>query len=454
MAGTTSLTGLTSDIDWTKIIDGTINAKKAYLVGPLETKKTAFQTKLSAYQSFNSLLLSLKNYIENNKLYEKGGYHLYTHSLTAAGTSVNPTEVVGVSLGDVRGKGSYSIEIITLAQAEKLASDSQSSKTNPLGLAGTITINGKEITINTTDSLSEVASAVNTANAGVTASILTVSETEHRLLLESTTTGVTGISLTDGGDVLKSLGVLDNGGQKKNVVIAGADASLKVEGYLISSTSNQLTDAIEGVTLTLKKTNLGTPVTLSIMEDTSGVAGKVSALVSSINAVLSFIRTQNTYTSEKSPALMGDVNIQTVRNGITSAVYAEAGANETYKNLSSLGVTFGKDGMLSVDTAKLTAAWTANRTEVLTVLVNLGNTLKTSMGTYVDPYTGTLTYVEQSINKNISAVDNKLKEIDARLTKQREQMEQRYAELEVLLAKSNLLKNWLTQQVDYMKKKD
>jgi len=453
MAGNISLTGLTSDINWTNLINDIINAKKAATITPLENKKTNYQSKLSAYQSFNSLLLSLKNYIDDNGLDTQTGYDIYSSSLTSSSSSITPENVLGVTLGSVSGAGSYSIEVLNLAQAEKIASDSQTSKTEALGLSGTININGEDITIESDDTLTLIASKINSANAGVTASILSISDTEHRLIIESQTTGAEGITLTDDNDVLETLGILDSSDQKKNIIRTGADASVKIDGYDITSTTNTLTDVISGVTLTLKDTNSGSPITLAITENTGAISGKVSALVSSINSVLSYVKTQNTYSGNSSSTpLMGDINLHTVRNSIIDAIFAEVSENTTYKTASSIGFTFASDGALSLNSTTFSEALSSNKQEVINVLTQLGDTLKTSMNVYVDPYTGTLTSVEKSINQTISDIDQRIEELNERYEREAEALEKKYNSLELLISSSNLMKNWLTQQVDYMKK--
>ena len=453
MAGNVSLTGLTSDINWTNLINDIINAKKAATITPLENKKTNYQSKLSAYQSFNSLLLSLKNYIDDNDLDTQTGYDIYSSSLTSSSSSITPENVLGVTLGSVSGAGSYSIEVLNLAQAEKIASDSQTSKTEALGLSGTININGEDITIESDDTLTLIASKINSANAGVTASILSISDTEHRLIIESQTTGAEGITLTDDNDVLKTLGILDSVGLKKNIIRSSADASVKIDGYDIASTTNTLTDVISGVTLTLKDTNSGSPITLAITENTGAISGKVSALVSSINSVLNYVKTQNTYSGNSSSTpLMGDINLHTVRNNIIDAIFAEVSGNTTYKTASSIGFTFASDGTLSLNSTTFSEALSSNKQEVINVLTQFGDTLKTSMNVYVDPYTGTLTSIEKSINQTISDIDKRIEELNERYEREAEALEKKYNSLELLISSSNLMKNWLTQQVDYMKK--
>ena len=86
----------------------------------------------------------------------------------------------------------------------------------------------------------------------------------------------------------------------------------------------------------------------------------------------------------------------------------------------------------------------------MNVLKAMSDALYDTLDMYVDPYTGTLTSVKTSIQDNITRIDAKIAEIEERFERQRAVLEKRYAALEVLISSSNMTKNWLTQQINYM----
>jgi flagellar hook-associated protein 2 len=573
MAGTISTTtGLASGTDWSSLIDQMINAEKAAKVTPLTVSKTAFQTKLSAWQSFNTMLSNVANYVDVNKLNTTDGYKLYTSSLSGSDSSVTPSSILSASLSTPSGPGTYAIEVTNLAQAQKISSDPFASKTIALGFSGDIVVNGHRVTIQAADTLTAVRDRINGANAGVTASILSTSSTSNMLVLESATTGVAGISLKNGSgadlleslnlhtgttqlvypsgsdatsdtyssetgvigtilgltsaqtgtirikgtddvwndvtvnlgtdsldtiaatintaapagvtasveqvvngtsttyrlkltnvdvsdlqdqnNILETLGVV--GGTNKTVVRAGGDATLKIDGNAITSKSNSVVGVIEGVTLNLTGMNEGKPIQLSISQDNSTVTQKASTLVQNVNTALNYIKAQNTYSSDSSTSgstatpLLGDINLSTIRNKISSIVFAEVSGNETYKTLSSIGISFAKDGSLSVTTGTLNNALSTNGEETLNVLKTFSDSLYSTLNVYVDPYTGTLNTIKKSIQSSMANIDKRITEANERIDRERVIMEKKFNALEVLISQSNSIKNWLTQQTDYM----
>jgi flagellar hook-associated protein 2 len=563
MAGTVSMTGLSSGTDWTSLIDDMINAQKSAAVNPLQTSKTKYQTKLSAWQSFNTKISTITDYINNSKLNTNEGYNAYSSTLYSSDSTINASNVLSVALGTVSGPGKYSIEVTTLAQAEKISSDVFASNSSELGLSGDIIINNKVVTLLATDTLTGVASRINDANAGVTATVIGVSDTEYRLFLESGSMGASGMSLKNGSstnlmeslnlhtaveqlghasgadglsdtftsktsaigtllglttsesgtikikgaDVAVNLGtdsletianninlaapagvtasvetVTQNGatsyrlkltnvvagdftedkntletlgilaGTRKNSIRTGQDAAFEVDGYSFTSSSNTVTNAISGITLTLKGTNAAKPVELRIEQDNAQATQKVSTLVSNLNSVLSYVKDQNTYSSTSTKPLMGDVNLSLVRSTITSAIYSTVSGNKTYTTASSIGMSFQQDGTIALNSSTFSSAIAANRAETLNVLTALNDSLYDNLKLYIDPLTGTLTSTVASMQSNITSIDKRIADTNARYERQRELLEKKYNALELLISKSNMTKSWLTQQVNYMSK--
>lgn len=113
-----------------------------------------------------------------------------------------------------------------------------------------------EITISASDKLSDVASKINGANAGVTASILSDASGE-RLLLRSKSTGEEfgfRLSVMEGGDAdPQSAGNTDATGLSRlvngtTVTQAAANAKATVNGIAVSSATNTFASTISGVT--------------------------------------------------------------------------------------------------------------------------------------------------------------------------------------------------------------
>jgi len=572
MAGTVTMKGLSSDTDWTKLIEDMQNAQKTYATRSLNTRKTQNDEKLSAWQSLNTYLSVITTFISSNNLDKATGYNLYSSELFSNDSSVTPSNVLSVSLGSISGPGNYSIEVTSLAKAEKISSDVFDSKDTALGISGDIIVNNKKVTFEATDNLINVADRINSSGGGVVATVLSISNNEYKLLIESEKTGAGSMYLKNGSstNVLQSLNLLTstkqiahesgldafsdtftdktsaigsllgltspesgtikvrgtddvlydvnvdlstdslesiataintaNGGSnipgvtasveemtengittyklklanidindltddknildtlgvtgstRKNTVRSGQDATFIIDGNTITSSSNTVTDAISGTILKLVGTNIDKPIELRITQDSSQVVQKVTSLVQNMNNVITNINNQNSSSDGKTNPLFGDINLTSIKNSLHMAIFETVEKNSVYTSASSIGISFQKDGTLSIDNDKLTSAISTNRQETIDVLKSLNDSLYKKMDLYVDPYSGSIKLIQDSITANTTSIKERLDAIDSRFERQKEILEKKFNALELLISTSNMTKNWLTQQVNYMTK--
>ncbi|HEY3277219.1 MAG TPA: flagellar filament capping protein FliD [Syntrophorhabdaceae bacterium] len=344
-------------------------------------------------------------------------------------------------------------------------SDSYSNSTGTVGSllglssaqSGTINIKGTDVAVNlATDSLQNIADNINAAApAGVTASVETVTVNgTAKKQLKLTGTAVT--DLTDSNNILETLGVVK--AVSTTTLRTGQDAMLSIDGYDMTSSSNSVTSAITGVTLNLTGTNEGKPVELAITQNTSQISTNASTLVSAINNVISHISSQNTFknsdsagASDQNP-LFGDSTLAQVKRNISNAVFSTVTGNSTFTNASSIGITYAKNGTLSVDTDKLSSAMSTNSEETTGVLKNLSDKLYTSLNGYVDPASGTLVALTKTLQSEMDGIDTRISDLEARYERERVVMEARFNALEQLINTSNSTKSWLTQQASIMNK--
>lgn len=570
-SSTLNLTGLVSNTDWQSLVNS-INADQLQTAeAPLNTELTSQQNTLSAWQSFNTSLSAITNYISTNNLNSSTGYQAYDASLTCADSSITPANVLSASIGKgTIAAGTYSIEVSNLATPEQIASDSFTSSSTALGISGDMVIDGTTVSVASTDTLTGIASAINSANAGVSASVLSISGNEYKLELQSTSTGsssislkdgdassvlqslnlisgdsllnqsgsnalsdsyssestavgtllgltspqtgtiqitgtdsttqnvsidlatdslqtiagninaagitgvtasvvptttngtttyqlqltnVTATSFTDSNNVLDTLGIV--GGTAKNVIQAGQDAKLSVDNYPVTSASNTISGVINGVTLNLTGTNPSTPINLNITQDNSGLESQVNSLVSDISTALSFINSQNTVSSSSSSSstsnvLMGNASLFTMKNTIVNTLMENISGNSTYTTAGSIGINFATDGSVSVDSDTFNAALNANPTEVLNAVKTLSTDLYNSVNVYVEPATGTITSIENSINAQMNSINTQLTAVQSNCALQATALEKEYSNLEVVLNQSNQTKTFLTNMINSM----
>jgi len=227
---TNLISGLSSGFDWRSMIDQLMSIEHRP-VDLMEATKTEYSSKLSAWQSFNSKLLSLKSAAEG--LNDADDFQVFNSRLSTDSAVIKGSDLLSISTSSSAAKGSYSINIQSLAAAQKLSSASFYSASEALGsaYAGDILINGKAILIDETDTLTSLRDRINNANAGstptgVTASIVNYGPNDYRIILTSERTGAEGMSLQNGSGsaLIEAFGWKDKAVTLKHAITGGVQS--------------------------------------------------------------------------------------------------------------------------------------------------------------------------------------------------------------------------------------
>jgi flagellar hook-associated protein 2 len=295
---------------------------------PWKTQLTNLENQDTAISSLGSLLSNLSNDI--------GDFTDFNGVLsTMDGSSSNPDVVALTSASSSAVAGTHSIVVNSLAAT---SSGYLTEITNGSdALAGSITIQvgsgtAQTITLGSSDdTLSGLASAINQAGMGVTASVITDSS-GSRLSLVSGTSGAN-------GDLTVSSSITDTATSASlgyNTAISGADASLTVDGLSVTSASNTVSTVIPGVTFQLLAPSTQS-VQVQIVNDTSAVTSAMDSFVSDYNAVVSAINAQEGNTSSgTAEPLFGSPTLSILQQQILGAISSgsPSGYLDTISNAS------------------------------------------------------------------------------------------------------------------------
>lgn len=380
MAGLSS-PGIGSGLDINGLVSKLMEVEKAPLTA-LAKKEADYQAKLTAYGTLKGSLSSFQTAAKGLSSSSK----FNTTKATASDTTI-----LSATTTSIAKTGSYSIEVTDLAKAHKISSFALPDSTSAIG-TGTLTIDfgtytagapgtfavnadktSKAITIDSSNnSLAGIRDAINQADAGVTASILS-DGTGYRLVLSSDDSGAASsmrILVSDDGDSndtddlgLSQLAFDPTGaaGSGKNLDTAtevlAQDAVLKIDGVTVTKSSNSISDAISGVTLNLlKETTVGTPITLTVARDTTSVKTAVEGFVKAYNDLNATVKTLGGYDAktQKGGLLLGDTTLRSVQSELRRTIsqtleYSDGGVS----SLSDVGVTFQRDGTLALNSSKL-----------------------------------------------------------------------------------------------------
>lgn len=242
MASIGTISGLASGIQWRDMIDQIMAAEEARRLAPIQDQVTAQQTRADAWTSFSSVVSRLRS--AALKLQDGSAFGALRTTVTAGagGTRSGFT----ASAGSTAVPGTYGVEVLETARAEKLSGRVHDSATAALGAAyaGAFLVNGTRVEVTATDTLTSVRDKINAVNTGtspsrVSATLLSTGGGATRLVLTSEATGAGGIQLADeagaGAGPLTALGLTDG------TTAANRTADGRTQSFRMSSSSAALT---------------------------------------------------------------------------------------------------------------------------------------------------------------------------------------------------------------------
>lgn len=178
------------------------------------------------------------------------------------------------------------------------------------------------------------------------------------------------VANNEGGGTLNfGLSATETVGRQREVT-SGTDAQIKLDGVTIFRASNQISDALAGVTLSLQQAEVGTTVDLSISRDLDRIVTSMNGLASAYNNLVSFVDKQRT---PRAP-LYGDGTLRSVMSSIRNTLLTEVEglSSTTYNRAAIAGVALDKNGQLQVDATALKDALTTNFADVKALFSTAG----------------------------------------------------------------------------------
>ncbi len=350
--GQLNVSGLVSGIDWRTMVDQLINLERRR-VNLVSQQKTGFDNKLKEWRKINSQLQALGSAAVD--LRTAKGFQLFKSALTSS-SSTKPEDILAVTTASTAAKGTYSVKVLATAQAQKLGSASFAGSTTALGLSGDFLINGKAITVSSSDTLENIRDRINQLNSGtsvtgVTASILKSASGKYQLNLTSNKEGAAGFSLQDASstNILQSLGFVDGTVQVKTVTSDGAksdafSSSTSVAGSLLGlgTVPGATNVTIGGQTVSINLQTQSLTAIASSIDALTGVSAEVVSETDSSGATVYRIDVSSTTSFSDSgnvlqalgflegkQSAINEIHVSDVANSKTSAAGGGAIANAT-----------------------------------------------------------------------------------------------------------------------------
>ncbi len=447
MAGAITSLGIGSGIDIESIVSQLVAAERRP-IQLLETRQAEIDIQISALGLVQESVSKFQSSI--SALQVSTGFSAF--SITSSDEAVLAAEA---GIGAV--PTSSDIEILTLAQKNKLASSAFASSESIIGNGQlNISVGLDTFSVGIDDNnntLQGIRDAINDniSNAGVSASIIVADDGSHLVLNANDSGTANALSVTVSGDSdgndndaagLSNLVFVAGGTQNLQEIDIAQDATLIVDGFEVTRSSNEISDVIQGVTLSLK--DVGTAA-ISVSEDRSVGSSAIEAAVTAYNELIIGLSTQRESTLQGESILLG---IETRVRQIFTSRLNNTGSNFQY--LFDVGLTFDRDGILSLDKDKFDQAIEDDFNGVVELFTNPDNGFAQAVDSVLSSYVNTDGLIQartDGLSESRSQIDDDIERIEDRIVLTEQRLRRQYASLDSLVGQLNATSSFLTQQL-------
>jgi len=326
-------------------------------------------------------------------------------------------------------------------------------------------------------SLAAIANQFNAASLGVTAEVTSIGN-QQKLVFRNNTPGAASfqikaydssdVEITDGSGLSKFSTNAGNNGLTLTQDAGGItqsqpaeDAIIKIDGLTVSSASNEVSNAITGLTLNLKSTT-STDVQVTVEKNTDIIKTKITAFQAAYNTLIANLKDLTKYDSinKKSGPLQGDGTAVGLTNLLNQMISSEGPKvdgilkSSPFSRLSDIGLEVQQSGQLNLNSTKLTTAL-GSIGQLKIFFYNYGggndsNGLARRFNDFVSSANGvdgTLTTKNSALQTAISRnktdqlkVSDRAEDVKARLLKQ-------YSSLDTKMSTLSGLSTFITNQV-------
>ena len=312
---------------------------------------------------------------------------------------------------------------------------------NIRGLRGDGTAVTIGLVVGASDTVQTLLDKVNDATTGFGSGSRTATAalgSDGRIRLTDATGGASRLSLsmsvTHADGTRGSLGSASTSvvGRSRELQV-GQDAVIRVDGREITRSTNNITDAINGVTLSLSTAEPGTSIDVTIDRDVKGTVDSVQKFVDSYNAIRTFFDEQRAIDAP----LYSDTLLRGVVGTFQDALRTDVTANATYNKLTIAGVTLDRNGVLTFnqDTFKKGLADKPGEIEALFGFTGVGQAFVTASDNATQFGIGTISAQLKNINQTTILLKKRESDAQKRIELKREQLVAQFTRMEEAMSR-------------------
>ena len=402
MATTSSIASLISGqvagFDTQGAVDGLLGVRK-FEISQLQKKQDAITARQDALLKVNTAVSSLRSTAIG--MADSSAFFGYTASLASSSSAVSASSLLDVSGTSGVTAGQHNIIVSQVAQAERISSSvavkdstgtAVASASAAMNLSGSFQLAGSTVTVSASDSLNDIAANINQLNTGasatgVSASVMKVGTNDFRLILASDTTGATGFTLSGANlDAAGPLAALQLGatGQTNayQSLQLAQDAQISIDGLSLTRSTNIITDALSGVTLSLKQADPTVTVSMNIGIDQQALRANVQSFVDAYNSLQTMISDQFKFDpkTNTSGLLSGEPLLTTIQSSLSNSLLKSVpGLASDRNSLVMIGVEPDVNGQLMINENRFGTFLANDPTAIRDVFVAQGSSANNSL---------------------------------------------------------------------------
>jgi flagellar hook-associated protein 2 len=458
-----AFTGIGSGLQVSEIVDAIVGAERAPFESRLNRRQAAITTDISAVGALKGALQNVADSIENLASADKYQQRNITGS----------DDFIALSSTKNAEVGSYSVQVDQLASTHKLVSAGIDSS-EAVG-EGTLTFasgsNSFDISVSSSATLSDIRDSVNDSldNDSITATIITDDNGQH-LVFTSKETGLANAIKVTTNDVSDANNI-DNVGLSRlaydadsasptyatNLLetSAATDAKITIDGSLVvTNSSNEFVDAIDGITITAKKVHDDDISKASVSENNANIKAGVEGFVKSYNELVDLSKQLGASSENGVGPLAGDSLLRGVMGKLRQELSSSfASSGDDNLTLNQLGIRADRFGKLELDSEDLNAQIALNVQGVQNFFVGSDDVpgFAASFKTLTDFYTGPGGLIEGRIDSKtnqLTKIDDERIDFTRRIDSLEARLFAQYNAMDLLVSNLNATSSYLEQQLD------
>ena len=444
--------GIGSGLDIAGIVQQLVAAEGQPVEARIARQEARVQGQLSAFGGLKSALADFQDKLDVMKSLD---------SFLARRAVSGNEEIFTVSAGTAAQPARYSVEVVQLAQAQKLASGAFAGTDTAIG-TGTLSISigvesfSVEIT-EENNTLAGIRDAINLAadNKGIAATIVNANAGSYLIFSAEDSGAEKAMTIVpEGGDGGLSTLAYDpgNGPSALTESVSAQDALVRIDGLDVGSAGNSIAGAIDGVTINLVAAAPGESAELKVENDTDTVRQTISQFVDSYNKLIETFDKLTSYdsTTKTAAPLLGDAAVRGIRDRIRRELStAVAGVDAPFATLAEAGIELQLDGKLAINDAKLSSTL-ADDFGRFGQLFAATDGYATRLHGLIDDYMGSDGILETrtaGLNGRIEGFSDQRDSLANRLTSLETRLMRQFTALDSLIGQLSSTSNFLAQQL-------